>query len=117
MKFYLNQLHGPAVTVHDPEYRPSASDRWALPSKPSWDKPMGKKLCIIDVDNRPFDKPGEIFGPRPMSWDERDLVQGLSVAFLNHWVYGKASSCLLPKTVRQTVASFPNLQKLTRLLA
>lgn len=49
---------------------------------------MGENLCIIDLDNRPFNDSGGIFGPELMSWDNAAQVHGLSTGVLNHWVYG-----------------------------
>ena len=62
---------------------------------------MGESLCIIDLDNRPFNESQQLFGPVAMSWDQPQDVHGLSLGILNHWLYGTphASPTLLLLTL------------------
>lgn len=60
-----------------------------LPTKPYFTEGLGEKLCIIDMDSRPFDEPGQIFSEDGMTWDDAETVHGLSLGLLNHWVFAK----------------------------
>jgi hypothetical protein len=77
------------MKVDSPDYNANGEFESKLSTDPRWSKAMGNNLCIIDLDNRPFTDPYQIFGPKLMSWDHQKEVHGLSVGFLNHWLYGK----------------------------
>lgn len=85
--FFLSRIYNPRVPIDAHEYSPYGALGWELPSDPKWTKPMGEQLCIIDLDNRPFDEPGQVFGPGLMSWDKAKEVRGQSLGVLNHWLY------------------------------
>lgn len=78
----------PSVTADSPGYRPNNAFEWPLTDNILWDQPLGEKLCIIDLDNRPFTEPHQLFGQQIMSWDHGKDVHGLSLGVLNHWIYG-----------------------------
>ncbi|KAK4089010.1 hypothetical protein Purlil1_6443 [Purpureocillium lilacinum] len=88
-KFYLKQLRKPSVKPDEPKYKPWGAFDWTLPANPRWKQRMGESLCIIDLDNRPFNESGELFGPEPMSWADPPKVHGISLGILNHWLYAK----------------------------
>ncbi|KAF4454789.1 hypothetical protein FALBO_15780 [Fusarium albosuccineum] len=56
---------------------------------PYWTEKLGKKLCIVDLESRPFSKPGYLWAPEGMSWSRSKDVHGPSGGTLNHWVYSK----------------------------
>lgn len=85
---FLQNVYTPSIKADSPKYKLFGAFDWDLPSKPSFKKPLGENLCIIDLDNRPFDEVGGIFGSEPMSWSKADKVHGLSTGVLNHWLYG-----------------------------
>lgn len=58
-----------------------------------WQQPMRENLCVIDLDNRRFSAPGEIYGPEAMDWGSPNGVHGLSLGLLNHYVYGMLPLC------------------------
>ncbi|KAJ4005593.1 hypothetical protein NW752_002428 [Fusarium irregulare] len=79
----------PAVKVNEAEYFPYGHWPSKLPSdKPIWNEPLGKKLCIIDLESRSFNKPGQIWSDE-MTWNKSKEVHGPSGGTLNHWVYAK----------------------------
>jgi hypothetical protein len=89
--FTPDQWIRPAVKVNDPEYYPYGHWPSKLPSdKPIWNKPLGKKLCIIDLESRRFDKPGQLWSDE-MTWNKSREVHGPSGGSLNHWVYGMSN--------------------------
>ncbi|PHH89619.1 hypothetical protein CDD83_5661 [Cordyceps sp. RAO-2017] len=88
-KFFFEQLWRPSVEPTALHYRPFGAYNWKLPRPPQWNRPLGNDLCIIDLDTRPFDRPGQIFGPEFMTWDNPLGVHGLSLGILNHWLYAK----------------------------
>lgn len=86
--FFCKQLWKPSIKPASLHYRPFGAFNWTLPRPPRWDRPLGNDLCIIDLDNRSFDQPGQVFGPSLMSWKDPLGVHGLSLGILNHWLYG-----------------------------
>lgn len=77
----------PAVKPDSPEY--AAFGHWPseLPSdSPIWTESLGKRLCIVDLESRSFDKPGELWSDS-MTWNRSSEVHGQSGGILNHWVY------------------------------
>ncbi|KAM0544328.1 hypothetical protein ACHAPJ_011864 [Fusarium lateritium] len=87
--FTPDQWVRPAVKVNDPEYYPYGHWPSKLPSdKPIWNEPLGKKLCIIDLESRRFDKPGQLWSDE-MTWNKSRDVHGPSGGSLNHWVYSQ----------------------------
>ncbi|PFH58643.1 hypothetical protein XA68_13412 [Ophiocordyceps unilateralis] len=86
---FLEHLWQPSVAPTSKYYRPFGAYNWSLPGPPLWRQSLGEDLCIIDLDNRDFDLPGQIFGPAAMTWDKPLGVHGLSLGILNHWLYAK----------------------------
>ncbi|KAF7537073.1 hypothetical protein G7Z17_g12933 [Cylindrodendrum hubeiense] len=80
----------PAVKPDSPEYAPYGHWPFKLPenNKPHWTQPLGKRLCIIDLESRRFDKPGELWSDS-MTWNRSSEVHGPSGGTLNHWAYAK----------------------------
>lgn len=81
-------MYKPAITPDQEVFKPHNAFEWKLPEKAHWQQPMRENLCIIDLDNRPFNESGQVFGPDVMDWDNPTGVHGLSVGLLNHYVYG-----------------------------
>jgi len=81
------ELNKPTALNSD-MYAPFGGLDWKLPDTALWNEALGEDLCIVDIDNRPFDGPDEIFGKNPMSWKHPGSVHGLSLGFLNHYIYG-----------------------------
>jgi len=50
-----------------------------------WTNPLGKKLCIIDVDTRPLNEAGQLMN-QDFNWQ---TSEGVSVGMLNHYLYAK----------------------------
>ncbi|KAH0489881.1 hypothetical protein TgHK011_001373 [Trichoderma gracile] len=77
--------------IPDSSFRdPFGAFKYDLKHGVHFPEPLGHDLCIIDLDNRPFDAPNQIFGPNVMSWEkDAEKVHGLSVGVLNHWLYAK----------------------------
>ncbi|EED15451.1 conserved hypothetical protein [Talaromyces stipitatus ATCC 10500] len=57
---------------------------FTLKNDPIWTKPLGKDLCVVDIDNRPFSKKHELFNEQPLNWDSFDKF---SAGLLNHYLY------------------------------
>jgi hypothetical protein len=91
LKFYFDRMVKAQDVVHSRKYTAWGGVDYEIPEdKPlRWKEPSKEKICIIDLDNRPFNETGEIFGPTKMSWDRPNEVHGLSMGLLNHWVYAK----------------------------
>ncbi|KAL7813578.1 putative golgi mannosyltransferase complex subunit [Trichoderma aethiopicum] len=83
-------IHKPSITPNSSFYQPFGAFKYDLKHGVHFPEPLGHDLCIIDLDNRPFDAPNQIFGPNVMSWEtDAEKVHGLSVGVLNHWLYAK----------------------------
>lgn len=78
-----------SVKPDSQKYMPFGAFPFDLPGPAHFKKPLGKNLCIIDLDSRPFDEPGQIFSKDGMSWDRAGEIHGLSTGVLNHWVYAQ----------------------------
>ncbi|KAG6021904.1 hypothetical protein E4U41_002366 [Claviceps citrina] len=87
--FYLKQLYKPSITPDSPNFKPRDAFEWNLTEKAHWQQPMRENLCIIDLDNRKFNKSGQIYGPDVMDWDSPSGVHGLSLGLLNHYIYAR----------------------------
>ncbi|ROT35233.1 hypothetical protein SODALDRAFT_284849, partial [Sodiomyces alkalinus F11] len=87
--FFFHKVSHPSIKIDDPKYQPYGAFEWALPSKPNWTEPLGQKLCILDLDSRPLDSDGHIFGPNPINWTHAESIHGPSLGILQHWVYAK----------------------------
>jgi hypothetical protein len=86
-------MYKPTLKPDQAVFNPYRAFQWKLPEKAHWQQPMRENLCIIDLDNRLFNASGQVFGPQPMSWDNPKGVHGLSLGFLNHYVYGMIFCC------------------------
>lgn len=86
---WLQHIMRPTIKPNSEKYSPFGAFGWGLPDGPvKWTRPLGEDFCIIDLDNRKFDQPGQIWADKPMSWERPEEVHGLSVGILNHWAYG-----------------------------
>lgn len=88
-QFYIKNIMKPSIGVDQSPYHDFGAFDFELPEKKLWNKPLGKNLCIIDIDNRPWSEEGELWSSKHMSWDKPDKVHGLSLGILNHWLYAK----------------------------
>ncbi|EEY19252.1 conserved hypothetical protein [Verticillium alfalfae VaMs.102] len=88
-KFFLEEVAKPSIELDAKVYKPYGAFEWKLPAdKPArWTKPLGRNLCIFDLDNRPFEEDGMIFGQQPLSWNNATAIHGLSLGVLQHWLY------------------------------
>ncbi|CEI67368.1 hypothetical protein FVEN_g5748 [Fusarium venenatum] len=87
--YYFNYIMKSKVKPTDKKYAPFGAFPMELPGEAKWTSMVGEELCIIDLDNRPFNEPGQIFSEGLMSWDRADEAHGLSLGVLNHWLYAK----------------------------
>jgi hypothetical protein len=90
-QWYIKHVMKPTIGVDQSPWSDFGAFQYELPEKKLWNKPLGKNFCIIDIDNRPWDKEGELWADKFMSWDQdrRQKVHGLSLGILNHWLYSK----------------------------
>jgi hypothetical protein len=75
--------------VDAPSYTSANGTRYNLTGDPVFTESLGRKLCIVDIDTRPFDGPDELMDPKKLDWN-KFAHQG--VGMLNHYTYSK---CLL----------------------
>jgi hypothetical protein len=65
-----------------------AGKAYKLPSKPAYTAPLGKDVCILDVDTRPFEGPNQIFHDKDFDWEKLEPHSG---GVLNHYMYGSCA--------------------------
>lgn len=63
---------------------PTDDIEYSLPIKPIWTNPLGKKLCIVDIDTRPLNETGQLMNDE-FNWE---TMEGVSIGMLNHYLYG-----------------------------
>lgn len=80
----------PSIKVDESKYKPWGAFEWKFPEDgtPKWHEPLGKDICIFDLDDRGYDENGQVFGSEILSWDNSDHLHGLSLGVLQHWLYG-----------------------------
>ncbi|KIW01491.1 uncharacterized protein PV09_06971 [Verruconis gallopava] len=52
-------------------------------SAPSWSSPLGKEICIVDIDTRALDEENHLFN----EWFNWQQLDGVSNGMLNHYIY------------------------------
>ncbi|KAK4943722.1 hypothetical protein LTR10_016819 [Elasticomyces elasticus] len=75
-------------TLHDltsPFRHPLDGSTYKIVEPALWTKPMGKGICIVDIDTRPMDHSGEVWSEDgTFNWQKsRKLTPG----FMNHFLY------------------------------
>lgn len=88
-KLAINTVFRPSIKPDTEVYSPYGTDEWKLPEVLQQTKPLGKSLCILDLDSRPLDGEGQVFGPLPLSFDVAKKISGPSLGTLQHWLYAK----------------------------
>ncbi|KAH7367295.1 hypothetical protein B0T11DRAFT_275055 [Plectosphaerella cucumerina] len=82
----------PRIPLNSTVYKPHGAYQWEIKEDQDllWETPLNKQLCIFDLDNRPFEEEGQIFGPKTLSWTDNPVdMHGLSLGVLQHWLYAK----------------------------
>ncbi|OCL01374.1 hypothetical protein AOQ84DRAFT_306820, partial [Glonium stellatum] len=59
---------------------------YKLPSNPRFQKSLGKEICILDVDTRPFTNQNQIMCDGPFLWSS---LERYSAGIMNHFTYAK----------------------------
>ena len=73
---------------------PVTAEKWTdsdgavykLPPNPTWTEPLGKRLCIVDIDTRPLNGANEILSTGPFNWTETGVT---SAGMMGHYLYGR----------------------------
>ncbi|KAI9155469.1 galactosyl transferase [Paramyrothecium foliicola] len=91
VKFYFDKMITPFTKVDSRKYKAWGAVDFDIKEEMPirWKELQREKICIIDLDNRPFNETGQIWGKEKMSWSDPEKVHGLSLGLLNHWVYAK----------------------------
>lgn len=91
-KFFIEKVSPPSIKLDNPKYKPYGAFEYKFPedAKKRWTKPLGKNLCIFDLDSRAFAEPGQVFGDKIMTWDKANDIHGLSLGVLQHWLFGSS---------------------------
>lgn len=84
----IRQIWGPMkLNITAPRWTdPETNKLYRLPSKSPWTEKLGKRVCILDVDTRPFENEGELFSEDPWEWTK---VEHLSSGMMGHYMYCK----------------------------
>jgi hypothetical protein len=85
----LQQLFQPIlVDPASPEFQVQDGDVYRLPNPrhPIYNQSFGKRMCIVDIDGRDFNKRNEAFSPLPI---HIPTLTGGTSGILNHYLYSK----------------------------
>lgn len=74
----------------------------SLEKEAEWTAPLGKRLCIVDIDTRSLDDGGQIFDPNGLNWRDMHYT---SAGMMNHYIYGEMVILLLEWDGVDTAAS------------
>jgi hypothetical protein len=74
---------------------PTDGEVYSIDDTLNWTQPLGKRLCIADIDTRLYNEPHQIMN-KYFSWDL--LEGGVSPGLLNHYLYGEGDSIIAPIT-------------------
>ena len=83
----VKELFSPGIhPIEEPLFSTPDGELFDISGSPIWTETLGKKLCIVDTDNRPFNEKGEVWGPVRFNWeDQTDTSPGV----LNHYLFGE----------------------------
>lgn len=85
----IRKAHAPFIhPITAPYFVTYEGSNFTLKGDPVWTKPLGKDLCVVDIDGRPFSNKHEVFNEHRLNWGSFDKF---SVGVLNHYLYGKES--------------------------
>lgn len=85
---YIAHIANP-VAIDAEQYSLFGIQKWNLTAHPRWKEPFGEQLCVVDLDSRSLDQPGQVWGNTSMTWQRPNEVHGMSLGILNHWLYGE----------------------------
>ena len=98
------RLHRPSIPVDAISYKEFGGQEWQREGDALWKKRLGKKLCIIDLDDRAMDRKGEIWSEDPLTFDN---AHGLSAGILNHYMYGESQMGPFSVRIFERLIVFP----------
>lgn len=84
---YVAHIASP-IAIDAEQYSLFGMQEWNLTAQPRWKEPFGEQLCVVDLDSRSLDQPGQVWGNTSMTWQRPNEVHGMSLGILNHWLYG-----------------------------
>jgi len=81
-----NPAHSPTRSKTSPTIHLATGEEYGLSGTQNhWKEPLGKNPCIVDIDNRPFNKPHQFLHPSPLPWNK---FHSYGSGVLNHYIYG-----------------------------
>ena len=81
----IRDLFAPLVHGFKAPLKLADGKEYEIPSDAVWNEPLGEKLCIVDIDTRPFNGDNEPWNSNgTFSWDKINHSSGV----LNHYLYG-----------------------------
>lgn len=74
------------VDMTSPKFQNQEGDVYEIadPKNPIFTKPLGKRMCIVDMDGRSFDRQNEIYSELPINIP---TLTGGTSGILNHYLY------------------------------
>ncbi|KAH8878915.1 hypothetical protein GQ53DRAFT_756349 [Thozetella sp. PMI_491] len=74
------------LAVDAPVWTDSDGAEFKITQTPTWTKPLGKRLCLIDIDTRPLNGTNEILDNGHFNWTEHATT---SAGMLGHYLYAQ----------------------------
>ena len=86
----LSALFAPLkIPITAPSWTDSDGKVFKISPDPVWTQPLGKRLCIIDIDTRPLNDTDEIMNMGAFNWTQFGAT---SAGMMGHYLYGRRLS-------------------------
>ena len=87
MTTVIRELYRPiALPITAQNFTDEDGDVYQLPAEPRFNKPLGKKVLILDIDSRPLNGPGQLMNKGKLEWHN---MRPLSAGMLSHYMFGR----------------------------
>lgn len=81
----IRELYRPiALPITARNFTDEDGDVYQLPAEPRFNKPLGKKVLILDIDSRPLNSPGQLMNKGKLEWHN---MRPLSAGMLSHYMF------------------------------
>jgi hypothetical protein len=81
----IRELYRPiALPITAQNFTDEDGDVYQLPAEPRFNKPLGKKVLILDIDSRPLNSPGQLMNKEKLEWHN---MRPLSAGMLSHYMF------------------------------
>lgn len=84
------------LPITAPSWTASDGVKFEIPQDPVWTKPLGKRLCIIDIDTRPLNGTNDILNTGDFDWPQ---YHPTSAGMMGHYLYSESLPCVNQESI------------------